>query len=52
LTDHAPLDDLFVLEAPRLTILADVAVVCAHCHAMIHLGMGGECRALQGLIVD
>ena len=36
------------LDAPRLTRLADVAVVCANCHAMIHLG--GECRPLEGLI--
>lgn len=28
--------------------LSDLAVVCANCHAMIHLG--GECRPLAGLI--
>lgn len=36
------------LEAPRMTTLADVAVVCANCHAMIHIG--GGCRPLEGLM--
>lgn len=38
-------------EAPkqgRKTTLADLAVVCPNCHAMIHLG--GKCRALSDLI--
>jgi 5-methylcytosine-specific restriction protein A len=30
------------------TSLKDLAVVCANCHAMIHVG--GECRPLGGLI--
>jgi 5-methylcytosine-specific restriction protein A len=30
------------------TKLADLAIVCANCHAMIHLG--GECRGLRALI--
>jgi hypothetical protein len=32
----------------RRTTLADLAIVCANCHAMIH--RGGECRALATLI--
>jgi hypothetical protein len=32
----------------RVIKLKDLAVVCANCHAMIHLG--GECRPLKGLI--
>lgn len=34
--------------SPVSTTLADLAVVCANCHAMIH--RGGECRPLEGLI--
>ena len=33
---------------PSMTRLADLAVVCANCHAMIH--RGGECRPLSGLV--
>lgn len=33
---------------PSETKLADLAVVCANCHAMIH--RGGKCRPLDGLI--
>lgn len=44
------LKPLASLEAPRLTSLADVAIVCANCHAMIHLG--GECRPLEALIAE
>ena len=32
----------------KVTKLSDLAVVCANCHAMIHVG--GECRPLEGLI--
>ena len=32
----------------RKVSLEDFAVVCANCHAMIHLG--GKCRSLTGLI--
>ena len=32
------------------TTLADLAIVCANCHAMIH--KGGQCRPLQGLIAS
>ena len=38
-------------EAPkegRKVTLDDLAVVCANCHVMIHIG--GECRPLEGLI--
>ena len=35
------------LDAPTLTTLHDLAVVCANCHAMIH--RGGACRALETL---
>jgi hypothetical protein len=35
-------------EMPVKTTLADLAVVCANCHAMIHLG--GACRPLADLI--
>ncbi|WP_284352198.1 HNH endonuclease [Roseisolibacter agri] len=38
------------LEGPRLTTLADLAVVCANCHAMIH--RGGQCRELDDLITQ
>jgi hypothetical protein len=34
--------------APVKTTLGDLAVVCANCHAMIHVG--GGCRPLPGLI--
>jgi 5-methylcytosine-specific restriction enzyme A len=44
------LKPLASLDSPRLTTLADVAVVCANCHAMIHIG--GECRPLDKLIAD
>ena len=44
------LKPLASLEAPRLSTLADVAIVCPNCHAMIHLG--GGCRPLEGLIAD
>jgi len=33
---------------PSQTRLADLAIVCGNCHAMIHLG--GQCRPLAGLI--
>jgi hypothetical protein len=33
---------------PSLTKLSDLAVVCANCHVMIHVG--GACRPLEGLI--
>jgi predicted HNH restriction endonuclease len=33
---------------PSQTKLADLAVVCANCHAMIH--RGGKCRPLDKLI--
>jgi hypothetical protein len=33
---------------PSETILSDLAIVCANCHAMIH--RGGKCRPLQNLI--
>lgn len=33
---------------PSATQLGDLAIVCANCHAMIHLG--GACRSLEGLI--
>ncbi|ABQ32863.1 HNH endonuclease [Bradyrhizobium sp. BTAi1] len=32
----------------RTVKLRDLAIVCANCHAMIHIG--GECRPLKGLI--
>jgi 5-methylcytosine-specific restriction endonuclease McrA len=32
----------------KKTTLADLAIVCANCHAMVHLG--GECRELANLI--
>jgi predicted HNH restriction endonuclease len=35
-------------DEPIVTTLADLAIVCANCHAMIH--RGGECRPLQGLL--
>lgn len=35
-------------DGPRETILEDLAVICANCHAMIHVG--GENRPLKGLI--
>jgi predicted HNH restriction endonuclease len=34
--------------APEKTPLADLVLVCANCHAMIH--RGGQCRPLQGLL--
>ena len=34
--------------APSETKLSDLAIVCANCHAMIHVG--GACRPLKGLI--
>ena len=34
----------------RRTTVEDLAIVCANCHAMIHVG--GVCRPLQGLLVD
>jgi 5-methylcytosine-specific restriction protein A len=39
-------------EAPRtgiMTTLDKLAIVCANCHAMIHVG--GQCRPLAGLII-
>jgi Predicted restriction endonuclease len=36
------------LDAPAETILSDLAIVCANCHAMIHLG--GDSRPLDSLI--
>jgi len=35
-------------EQERVTMLSDLVVVCANCHAMIH--RHGECRPLEGLI--
>jgi hypothetical protein len=35
-------------DEPRRTRLADLAVVCANCHAMIH--RGGECRDMSSLL--
>lgn len=35
-------------DAPELTKLSDLAIVCANCHAMIH--RGGKCRPLEGLM--
>lgn len=35
-------------DAATPTSTADLAIVCANCHAMIH--HGGECRPLEGLI--
>ena len=32
----------------RKVALKDLAIVCANCHAMIHIG--GECRPLEGLV--
>ena len=40
-----PLADM---DAPVETTLDDLAVVCANCHRMIHLG--GECRPMKSLI--
>jgi len=34
----------------KRTKLADLAIVCANCHAMIH--KAGQCRPLEGLISD
>ncbi|MCK6537389.1 MAG: HNH endonuclease [Polyangiaceae bacterium] len=42
------LKPLASLDAPRRTTLEDLAVVCANCHEMIHVG--GECRLLEELI--
>ncbi|NNC01870.1 hypothetical protein HJC10_03250 [Corallococcus exiguus] len=36
-------------ESPSETRLDDLAIVCANCHAMIHLG--GQCRPLEGLVL-
>jgi len=36
------------MDGPVETTLADLAVVCANCHRMIHLG--GACRKMQSLI--
>ena len=35
---------------PTDTLLEDLAVVCANCHAMIH--RGGECRPIASLISE
>lgn len=35
-------------DTPRLTKLDDLKVVCANCHAFIHLG--GQCRAVEDLL--
>jgi hypothetical protein len=43
------LQPLHEASAPVVTRLADLAVVCANCHAMIH--RGGECRPICSLIV-
>jgi hypothetical protein len=32
----------------KVTKLSDLAIVCANCHVMIHIG--GECRPLKGLL--
>ena len=42
------LEQLSDLECPSKTTLADLAVVCANCHVMIH--RGGACRPLIDLI--
>jgi hypothetical protein len=42
------LDALAEHDGPVTTTLADLAIVCANCHAMIH--RGNECRPLDGLI--
>lgn len=42
------LEPLHSQDTPRLTRLADLAIVCANCHAFIHLG--GKCRPLAGLL--
>jgi predicted HNH restriction endonuclease len=36
------------MDGPVETTLGDLAVVCANCHRMIHLG--GECRKMTGLV--
>lgn len=36
------------MDEPIETTLSDLAVVCANCHRMIHLG--GQCRAMKGLV--
>lgn len=50
-TDYAQVHHLHPLaerEQASLTLLTDLAVVCANCHVMIH--HRGECRALDSLI--
>jgi predicted Mrr-cat superfamily restriction endonuclease len=42
------LDPLGERAGNQLTTLDDLIVVCANCHAMIHVG--GQCRATEGLI--
>jgi predicted HNH restriction endonuclease len=37
-------------DGDEVTRLEDLAVVCANCHAMIHLG--NQCRPLDALIRD
>lgn len=37
------------LDTPERVSLADLAVVCANCHAIIH--RNGDCRPLEGLIL-
>jgi 5-methylcytosine-specific restriction enzyme A len=32
----------------KVTKLSDLAIVCANCHVMIHIG--GDCQSLKGLI--
>jgi 5-methylcytosine-specific restriction enzyme A len=43
------LEPLASLELPRLTTLEQLAVVCANCHAFIHLR--GGCRPLSDLLI-
>ena len=51
--DYAQVHHLLPLAkmvGPATTTLQDLAVVCANCHAMIHVG--GECRSLGDLVVE
>jgi len=38
------------MDGPVETMLDDPAVVCVNCHRMLHLG--GECRAMKGLVMN
>jgi predicted HNH restriction endonuclease len=44
------LQPLAATDAVVETKLEDLAIVCANCHVMIHLG--GECRSLDSLIPE